>query len=177
MLEFVELRSPGARERVLARLPAETRDYLLSCPTAGWIPIELDRNIPAAMLAEFGRAEMLAIYRASLSYHVRSPLLNGLLESMLRLLGISMASAGKLYVRGFKAAYRDMAEPSAELLGPRHLQIVLDDIAEAAIDHEGYLTSFEGIMLGLFEVANEPGGTLDFTVDRRARRIVADLRW
>jgi hypothetical protein len=176
-LDYLEGARPGARARVLARIPEPERSQIVNCPKAGWIPFECDHHIPTGLIAELGRSDAEAVWRASLSQIVRSPLLNGLLELMIKLSGLSMHSAVKMYCRGFEAAYRDVAVPRIAAARDREVVLQLDDVTPMIAQYPDYLVTFQAIMGGLFDLVGQRHGRLDFSYQPDRARIVATFTW
>lgn len=163
MFELLEDFEPGSRARVWARIPEPTRNFIESASRVGWIPFEHDPYLPEAILAEFGRERSRELFRRAIPSLVANPLLEPLVAGMLRILGERRFRLLRVIPKGWSLVFRDFCEPRVEPTDEHQIEIVFDAIAPEVREHPVYFDMWEGVCLGLLDLAC-PDGSLDFDI-------------
>jgi len=106
---------------------------------------------------------------------IKSPMMRSLFDGVLRVFGVNVGSLLKVVPSGFRQSYQDAFDLRVER-GDREATVVFEDIAPEMMRFGAYPVIWEGIFLGLYDLARaEP--TLDFRVLRSLRRVEARFRW
>jgi len=163
MLDLLDDFEPGSRARVWSRVPEPTRDLLGTLSRVGWIPFEHDPFIPEAIVAEFGRARSRELFRRALPGLVQKPLLQPLIGGMLRVLGERRFRIITVLPKGWGLVFRDFCEPRLGVTGEDEIEVIFDDVAPEVREHPVYFDMWEGVCLGLLDLAC-PAGALDYQV-------------
>jgi hypothetical protein len=168
-LAYLDKFEPGARERVLAAVPAASRAIIDSTPSTGWIPIEHDHWTVDAMVDIFGRERAIECWRQVLIELVDRPLLGGFVANMLRVFGVSPISVVRLLVKGWPLVYRDVCDPKLIASADGQPTIRFESIAPAIRRHSNYLHCWHGVCAGYAAIARVRG---DVTFE-----VANDLTW
>jgi hypothetical protein len=161
MLELLDEFEPGSRARVWARVPEPTRDFVESRSRIGWIPFEHDPFIPEAIVAEFGRERSRELFRRAIPALIEKPLLEPLVSGMLRILGARRFRILTIIPKGWGLVFRDFCEPRVGRTGEDEIEVIFDDIAPEVREHPVYFDMWEGVCLGMLDLAM-PDGVLDY---------------
>ena len=86
-LEAVETLGPDAAERVRARMRPESLEAMRQASRIAWIPLLLDVELTNAIFAQVGAQRGRAFMRDNLRRSFDLPVLRGLLDTAMRLLG------------------------------------------------------------------------------------------
>ena len=176
MFELLDRFEPGSRARVWARIPEPTRALVESLWRTQWIPLEHDHFLPEAILSEFGRLRSRDLFRQALPHLVEKPLLEPLVAGMLRMLGEQRVRLLTIIPKGWGLIFRDLCEPRLGKTGDDEIEVVFDAIAPAVREHPAYFDMWEGVCLGLLDLAC-PEGALDYEVGSDRSRVVARFTW
>src|SRR5690349_15078681 len=128
-LAYLDVFEPGARARVLANVPAPSRELLLHTARSSWVGIEHDRYAVDAIVAQFGVARSIQYWRRSTASLTERPLLKGFVSGMLDLFGRDPGRVIGLLPKGWPLAYRALCEPKVERLLPGQVTLRFDDVA------------------------------------------------
>src|SRR5690606_16365096 len=88
---------------------------------------------------------------------LRTPLLGGFFDMLVRLGGMSPARFIKSLPRGWGNAYRDWGDPQVSELGEREALVEFTDVSPYLFEHRQHWIAVEGVLIGLVNVANEKG--------------------
>ena len=124
MADFLDEFKPGARARVLKRVPAPTLEVLHTGPRTEWLSIEHGHHIVDAIVAELGPTQAIRCWEESMTSHVGKPLLRSFAEGMLRLLGHNPMRVLGLLPVAWPLVYRDFCTP---MLVPGATEVALSD--------------------------------------------------
>lgn len=94
-LAFLDKFHPGSRQRVLSRVPAESRRVIEETSRLSWVAVEHDHWTIDAMVELFGRERAIRCWADSVSSLVEQPLLRTFVSGMLKLVGNDPARAGR----------------------------------------------------------------------------------
>jgi hypothetical protein len=161
-LENLEHFEPGARDAVLARLPAACRETVLSAPRSDWISIEDDHHAVDAIVELFGRARAIDYWCYSLRRLVDRPLLRSFVGGMVNVLGRDPPVVVSLFVKGWGLAYRDLCEPVLTTVDGQPA-IRFEQVAPEVQLYTNYFASWDGTCRGFADVARVRG-EVRFTV-------------
>jgi len=156
-LDFLDVFEPGARQKVLSRVPAESRAVIEEMPRSSWVPVEHDHYTIDAMIDIFGVDRAVECWERSMVYLTERPLLRGFVSGMRRLFGNEGARLLSWFPKGWPLAYRDMCTPSVAKSPSGNPMIVFDDVAEQIKVHPNYFHSWHGACRGFAVVAGVPG--------------------
>lgn len=175
-LEFVGRAYPEAHRHVKANLPRPILDCIERGVRTDWIPVELDGQYVDLVLGALGPAGMRTCSREFLVQSlVRSPMMYGLFNGVRRVFGLTVGALTRVLPRGLQQSYQDAFTVEIERSSD-HALVVFDDIAPELLRFGAYPLLWEGIFLGLYDLARtEP--RLDFKLLRAARRMEARLGW
>jgi hypothetical protein len=175
-LEFLERAYPALHRHLLETLP---RDVLLTIQTTlrtDWIPVDLDGQYVEAIVSYLGAEGTKAACRRFLSEClVQSPMLRAMFDGAVRLFGVSVGGFLRVLPSAFAQSYKDAFVISLERTDSEGL-LVFDDIAPEVLRFPAYATHWEGILLGIYDLAHTTP-RLSFQLSRAERRIKARFRW
>jgi hypothetical protein len=175
-LAFLGHQYPAVHRHVRANLAPEILDRIEAGVRTDWIPVELDGQYVDLVLKFMGHDAMKAASREFMAQSlVRSPMMRSLFEGVLRVFGVNVGSLLKILPSGFRQSYQDSFEVSIER-GEREGLVIFDDIAVEVLRFAAYPVVWEGLFLGLYDLARaEP--QLEFKMLRGSRRMEARFRW
>ncbi len=175
-LLFLARAYPDAHRHVKATLPAAILDRIERGVRTDWIPVELDGQYVDTVYRFLGPEVMKRTSRELLVQSlVRSPMIHGLFDGVRRLFGLNVGALLRVLPSGMKQSYQDAFTVEVER-GEDQALVVFDDIAPEVLRFAAYPVLWEGIFLGIYDLAKvEP--RLDFKLQRAARRVEARLRW
>lgn len=166
----------GLLQRVRTHVPDEDLEILDHMRPTDWIPASRSRAVIDGIIAELGpRATRLWVSLVG-ARMVRTPLLGGFFDMLVRLGGMSPERFIKSLPRGWGNAYRDWGEPEVVEMGEAHARIEFTAVAPYLFEHRQHWIAVEGVLLGLIDVGNRKGeAELEFDPD--AHRVEAHVRW
>ena len=147
-LAFLDRFEPGARQRVLDRVPAAPRKVILETARSGWIGAEHDHYTIDAIVALFGTQRAIYFWCKTLAELSDKPLLKAFLGGMLKMMPLERTRVVMLLATGWQLVYRDMGalEVVTDAAGDPVLRF--HDIPELVRRHRNYLHSWHGGCLG-----------------------------
>ena len=175
-LHWLAKRDPEGFERAKSRIDPEIYELVDTAARTEWLPMTVDCQLPAAVVAEYGEAEAQGLWRSFITSHAESPLLGGIINLALRMLGVSPGSLVKHLPKLWQQVYRAVATPRVKVVQPGLACIVFEDVATEVFDHPDYLVCMRGVFEGIFDLTKTPG-ELEFEVDAGARSFEATWRW
>lgn len=168
-LAFLDKFEPGSRARVMAAVPAASREVIEQTPASSWISIEHDHWTIDAMIEIFGRERAITCWRDVLPALVDRPLLRNFVSGMMKVMGRSPVSVVRLLAKGWPLVYRDMCEPKLMATGDSQPTIRFENIAPAVRKYSNYLYSWHGGCQGYAHIAQVRG--------RVTFEVAPDLEW
>lgn len=175
-LAFLDKLEPGARERVLARVPAASRDLIENTARSYWVSIEHDHFTVDAIIEMWGVERSIQCWRGAMANLVERPLLKGFVSGMVGLFAADPRRVLSLLPRGWPLVYRNMTAPRIAESRPGHLVIAFDDAPEQLRAHPNYFHSFHGACLGMADIARVEA-KVDFAVSRQNASATAAFSW
>jgi hypothetical protein len=166
----------GLYVRVRSHVPADDLEVLDNMRPTDWVLASHSRPVIDGIVRELGpRATELWISLTGARL-LRTPLLGGFFDMLVRLGGMSPQRFIKSLPRGWGNAYRDWGEPHVTELGEREASVEFTDVAPYLFEHRQHWVAIEGVLVGLVNVANEKG-TAEMHYDPVNRRVRATVRW
>jgi hypothetical protein len=166
----------GLYAKVRAEVPAGDLAVLDKMRPTDWVPASHSRPVIDGIIRELGpRATELWVSLVGARL-LRTPLLGGFFDMLVRLGGMSPTRFLKSLPRGWGNAYRDWGEPQVTELGERQASVEFIGVAPYLFEHRQHWVAIEGVLIGLVNVANERGeAALSFDPDNA--RVSASVRW
>jgi hypothetical protein len=175
-LDFFRRRYPAVHLHVTATVPREVLDRIEHGVRTEWIPVELDGQFVDAILDFMGPDALKTATREFLAQSlVQSAMMRSMFEGVLRAFGVSVGSFLKVMSGGMRQSYQDAFTVTVER-GEGSGLVVFDDIAPEVLQFRAYAIIWEGLFLGLYDLAHKKP-QLDFKLLRGARRMEASFRW
>jgi hypothetical protein len=166
----------GLYAKVRSHVPAEDLEVLDKMRPTDWVAASHSRPVIDGIIRELGpRATELWVSLVG-TRMLRTPLLGGFFDMLVRLGGMSPTRFIKSLPRGWGNAYRDWGEPHVTELGEREAAVEFVDVAPYLFEHRQHWVAIEGVLIGLVNVANEKGGA-EIHYDPANRRVRATVRW
>lgn len=177
-LAFLAEVHPSLHRELRAKLPAEVLDRIDNDARTAWIPVELDGHLVDGILDLLGPDGAKSFYRDFLAKSlIQSPMMRVFFEGALRAFGVTPGGLLKVLPGAFKQSYQDSFDLTVTHdRSARQAHVVLDDIAPELLRFKGYVAVWEGVFLGLYDLAHTPP-QLEFRVVRELRRVEATFRW
>ena len=176
MFQFLERHYPAVGRHLREKLPPEVLDRIEHAARTDWIPVELDGQNVDEVLAAMGPDGMRDAYRHfTRESLVRSPTVRSIIDGVMRVFGVSVGTLLRALPGGFRQSYRDAFTLDIQR-GDNEALVIFDDIAPEVLRFQGYPIVWEGVFLGLYDLAHTPP-QLDFKLLRPARRAEARFRW
>ena len=175
-LAFLDKFEPGAQSKVMARVPAASREAIESATRSGWISIHDDHFTIDAIIETFGRPRAIQFWRQTLAELIERPLLGNFVSGMVRVFGRDPARVVALFPRGWSLVYRDLCTP--RLLSGAGGQPVIrfENIAPEVRAYPNYLYSWHGVCQGFAHIARVQGN-VEFSVAPDASAAEAKFYW
>jgi hypothetical protein len=166
----------GLYDKVRAHVPAADLAVLDNMRPTDWIDASHSRPVIDGIIRELGpRATELWISLVGARL-LRTPLLGGFFDMLVRLGGLTPSRFLKSLPRGWGNAYRDWGEPQVTELGERHVAVEFIRVAPYLFEHRQHWVAVEGALLGLVNVGNEKGEA-ELSYDPANQRVTATVRW
>jgi len=142
--------------RILADLPPQHLRRIEQAGRAEWLPIEIELTLTRAILAEVGEEGLRQWSSAALKRSLDSSLFRPLLDTAVRLFGLSPQGLFKMVPQGWKRAFRDAGELTVQPEGPDTLHVDLVGLPEELRDRSFVLT-IGTCMYALFDACKVTG--------------------
>jgi hypothetical protein len=166
----------GLYAKVRAQVPAADLTVLDKMRPTDWVLASHSRPVIDGIIHELGpRSTELWVSLVGARL-LRTPLLGGFFDMLVRLGGMSPTRFLKSLPRGWGNAYRDWGDPQVTELGERQASVEFTEVAPYLFEHRQHWVAIEGVLIGLVNVANEKGEAL-LTYEPDKRRVQADVRW
>lgn len=166
----------GLHGKVRSHVPAADLEVLDGMRPTDWVAASHSRPVIDGIIHELGpKATELWVSLVG-ARMLRTPLLGGFFDMLVRLGGMSPARFIKSLPRGWGNAYRDWGEPHVTELDERQALVEFVDVAPYLFEHRQHWVAIEGVLIGLVNVANEKGEA-ELHFDPEHRRVRANVRW
>lgn len=167
-LAFLDKFQPGARQKVLERVPPASRSVIEETARSAWIGIEHDHFTIDAIIALFGTPRAIQFWCARLAELSDKPLLKTFLGGVLKIMPMDRKRVIGFLATGWQLVYRDMCTLTVVENEVGDPVLRFDEIPEPVRRHRNYLHSWHGGCLGFAKLAGL-GGQVAF-------RVALDLR-
>ncbi|MGC3996110.1 MAG: hypothetical protein QM767_00645 [Anaeromyxobacter sp.] len=178
-LEDLEVHAPELLASIRSALPLPVRQRIDDAVTSDWLDVEeVHGPYVDAVVAAIGQATAAGLWRRWIGQKIASrPAYRALIAGAATIFGgATVAGFLRMFEATFRHAYRDVAEPRVSLFSREGL--VELDLAAPVATHPGYAALFEGILLGVVDMAGAADRCrVDLTVDIKGRRVSARYRW
>jgi hypothetical protein len=166
----------GLYAKVREHVPAADLEVLDNMRPTDWVAASHSRPVIDGIIRELGpHATELWISLVG-SRLLRTPLLGGFFDMLVRLGGMTPSRFLKSLPRGWGNAYRDWGDPQVTELGERQAVVDFVGVAPYLFEHRQHWVAVEGALLGLVHVGNEKGEA-ELTYDPAKSRVRATVRW
>lgn len=166
----------GLYAKVRAHVPAADLAVLDNMRPTDWVLASHSRPVIDGICRELGpHATELWISLVG-TRMLRTPLLGGFFDMLVRLGGMSPSRFLKSLPRGWGNAYRDWGDPQVTELSERSASVDFIGVAPYLFEHRQHWVAIEGVLIGLVNVANEKGEAV-LTYDPDNARVQAVVRW
>jgi hypothetical protein len=174
----------------VSRLPAHRRDAIRSrCGTAwdkieqappiSWIDEVTYNTLTDSIRSQLGDDGTRSLYRALGRRIIHNPSFQNLVESVIRLLGMSPHTLLKATPRGRDSVVRDSGTLTYEYVGPRAARLVLRDFPVSTYKSGTTAVLLSGTFLGLLDAAGmQRSAKIELTnVNLQAGHTTFNLSW
>jgi hypothetical protein len=176
IIDFANKFHPGARETILSNLPSEALEALEGGARTAWLSIEHDHWIADGIVGLLGKERAIRCWRASVPDMVDKPLLRSFVSGMLRAFGNGPARVIGLFRKAWPLLFDDFCEIDLRDDHPTQITVLFKDIAPQVRNYPNYFLCWNGVLQGLFEIA-EVKGEVDLTIAPDTRKAEARCRW
>jgi hypothetical protein len=176
-IAYVRKVRPGVVEGVRERVPPEILRVLDEALPTGWLSIECSRHWVAEFVRQVGTrdaAELVADFTQH--WTLRSPVLKGLAESMIRMNRIRPETVMRMLPRALHMSYRDFFTAKLFELHAHSAVLALEDLAPEVLDTPEYFVLFSGILDGTLRLVRRPG-KVELVLDRHHKVARYALTW
>lgn len=152
-LAFLDNFEPGARNRVLARVPEASRQVIEATSRSAWIGIEHDHYTIDAIVELFGRARATQFWALAISELSDKPLLKAFISGMFKWMPVDLRRVIAIFATGWPLVYRDMCTLEVIASPGGHVVLAFRDLAPQVRRHRNYLLSWQGGCEGFAKLA------------------------
>lgn len=142
--------------RILADLPPQHLRRIEQAGRTEWLPIAIELTLTRTILAEVGEAGLRRWSSAALKRSLDSSLFRPMLDTAVRLFGLSPSGLFKMVPQGWKRVFRGAGELTVQPDGPASLQVDLVGLPEEMRD-ESYLLTIGSSFHALFDACKVAG--------------------
>jgi hypothetical protein len=161
-LEAVDALGPELAGRVRARMQPESLAALRDASRIAWVPLALDVELTDCLYAEVGPERGRAFMRDNLRSAFDGPILRGLLDAALRLLGRSPERVLRWAPKVWSHLFRDAGGLHYVAVGANAARLELTELADEVMRSEPWLDGSCGAVGAVFDILSVDGAvTLD----------------
>jgi hypothetical protein len=142
-----------------------------------WLPIEVDVAVARAAHGALGAGGAREFYRDLFREACRSPLLGPVLESAKRMYGAERAAYAKLIPAGWGVMLRDCGTWRIEPDGPGRVDLVLEWLPPACVDHPAWIDGVAASFSAMLEAASVRATVERILLEAGSRSAVLALLW
>lgn len=176
-LGYLDEYQAGLRDQVQQLASTEYLETLATVPPNTWIPFELSCSGVEAAIDVLGEERALSLWRNLFTQRfMKTPIIGGLINSWIRIFGLSPGTVIKAVPKGFEGTYRDVAQVHLEHVESDHGRVSLLELAPQMLAHPKYWIAWRGTFEGVFELCSIEG-RVDVDVDEADRTARFDWRW
>lgn len=152
-LAFLDKFEPGARARVLAKVPEPSRLLIEATARSAWIGIEHDHYTIDAIVELFGKARAMQFWALAISELSDKPLLKAFISGMFKWMPVDLRRVVSIFATGWPLVYRDMCTLEVTTSPGGHVALSFADLAPQVRRHRHYLLSWQGGVMGFAKLA------------------------
>lgn len=175
-LDFLDELEAGTRAKVMALVPAASREVIESTPRSSWVGVEHDHFTIDAMIHLLGRRRAIACWRDAVGTLIHKPLLQSFVSGMLALIGDDPTRVVALFAKGWPLVYRNLCEPRVVTVPGGPPTIRFDRLAPSMRLYTNYFACWDGACQGFAQLARVDG-VAHFTVAPDATWAEARFSW
>ncbi len=142
--------------RILADMPPQHLRRIEQAARTDWLPVELGVLLGELIWRHVGPEGMRAWSRAALRRSMAGTIMGPLLDTAVRLLGLSPAGLFKMAPQGWRAAFRDAGELAIVESGPATIVMDLQGLPEG-MSREPFVAGIAGALEAIFETCKVAG--------------------
>ena len=165
-LELVERYEEPWRGRFFAALPAELRSKALEAVPASFLPIDYHVTLADVLRATLGDARAHDFYRHAIRASLAGPLFAPLVQTAVRLFGLSPATCVRWAPKAWHASFSNAGSVTAEDVGADHGRLVYRGLPRVCIESDAWVESSQGSAYGVLEMTGVRGVV---RIDQRER--------
>jgi len=175
-LDQLDRFEPGARGRVLERLPVGTREVMLTTSRSAWISVEHDHHAVDVIVRLFGASRAIQYWRTVTANLIERPILKSFVSGMINVFGDDPGRVIGILPKAWGLVYRDLCEPLCIRTEEGKTVLRFDKVAPEVRVYANYFHSWHGTCLGVADLARIRGRmTFDVAEDRSSA--VAVFPW
>jgi hypothetical protein len=164
-LQYVERLPAGPRAAILAELPEA--GFVTDAFQFAWIPFPLQIKILDAMRRHLPPSEWHASQRTLALAYLDKPVLRGLFDTAVRVLGLSVGTLAKWSPRAYDALFKDAGTLTFTAgRKPGELVLTLDDFPRDLFASGSFVEALEAALGTIFTLARSKGRITTDGVDR-----------
>ncbi|MFT3921280.1 MAG: hypothetical protein QM778_01970 [Myxococcales bacterium] len=168
-LEQLDKFEPGARARVLERLPPDTRQIMLTTSRSAWVSIEHDHYAVDVIVRLFGPSRAVQYWRGVTNSLIERPILKSFVSGMVSIFGDDPGRIIGILPKGWSLVYRDLCEPVCLREGEGKTVLRFENLVPEVRIYSNYFHSWHGTCLGVADLARIKGKvTFDVAPDQSA---------
>lgn len=166
------------RGRFFAGIEGRTRAVIEGAGRWDWLPVGLHVELADRLADAFGPARAHDYYRRAFRASVRGAVLGPLLETGIKLMGLSPASLLKWAGHGWNSSFRDCGSVKGVVLGPGHGLIVYDALPAVCTASAAWIDSAQGTAYGAYDLTGVTEGVVRMNKRRlEERHFELELEW
>jgi hypothetical protein len=142
--------------RILADMPPQHLRRIEQAARTDWLPAELGVLLGEVIWRHVGEAGMRTWSRAALRRAMSGGVMGPLVDTAVRLLGLSPASLLKMGPQGWRAAFREAGELVIVESGPGTMVMDLQGLPES-MSREPFVVGIAGALEAVFETCHVAG--------------------
>jgi hypothetical protein len=168
---------PGAAARVRARMAPASLAAVAEASRIAWVPLALDIELTNWLYAEVGMERGRAFMRDNLRKSFDLPILRGLLDTALRLLGRDPERVLRWAPKVWGHLFRGAGSLRFEEAGACAARLVLADLPDEVLRGSEWLDGTAGAAAAVFDILRVDGEVRLEGPDRSARTAAIHATW
>lgn len=175
-LEHLDAYCPGRAAAARARIPADSLQTILTCPSLGWVSVEHEHWVTDAIFAELGD-DGIGYFRWLVARHLsKSTLFHPVLSRIARMFSVDPGTYLRMAPSAWSLAFRDYATPMLVDRDHHSASLELGECADAVFEHPNYVQSWCGVVAATLDLCGVTG-EVSLARDESGRTVRFDLRW
>lgn len=150
-------------------------DLLESGDRLAWLPLEDDRDMVLAIIAELGVDEAVELWRRFTTHWTETPLVKPIVDAAVRVFGVDFGTLARLLARFYSVEYRGMGMMQIQVHDDG-ASMTVRDMPAAMFEGDAYLTVFRGMATGFSDLTNAGLHVASWEQDPKAGALRLHLR-